>query len=90
MSRMVSCVKLGKQAEGLEQAPFPGEKGQYIYENVSKEAWQQWLGMQTVLINEHRLVAFEAEAKKLLERERNNFLFGDGVKLPYAFVPPKE
>ena len=90
MSRQVNCIKLGKEAEGLDQAPFPGEKGRYIYENVSKQAWQEWLGVQTVLINEHRLIAFEPQAKQLLERERNNFLFGDGVKLPDAFVAPKQ
>ena len=51
MTRMVQCVKLGREAEGLEAPTYPGELGQRIFEHVSKEAWQQWLGRQTILIN---------------------------------------
>ena len=40
MSRTVNCVKLGREAEGLDYAPWPGELGKKIYENISKEAWQ--------------------------------------------------
>ena len=52
MARMVKCVKLGREAEGLDRTPYPGELGKRIYLNVSKEAWQQWLRHQTMLINE--------------------------------------
>lgn len=86
---MVKCVKLGVEAEGLDAPPFPGEKGETIYQNVSKEIWQQWLGIQTMLINEHRLTPFEAKAKKFLEAEREKFLFGEGAELPEGYVPPK-
>ncbi len=55
MTRMVKCLKLGVEAEGLDSPPFPGPKGQRIYDTISKESWQEWLGMQTVLINESRL-----------------------------------
>ena len=89
MTRMVNCVKLGKEAEGLDKPPFPGMKAQYIFENVSKQAWQEWLGMQTMLINEHRLASFEAKAKAFLEEERNKFLFGDDFQMPEGYVPPK-
>ena len=43
MARMVKCIKLGRDAEGLDTLPYPGELGKKIFENVSKEAWQQWL-----------------------------------------------
>lgn len=89
MTRMVKCVKLGIEAEGLDVPPFPGTRGQYIYENVSKQAWQQWLEIQTMLINEHRLTPFEAKAKAFLETEGDKFLFGEGVDLPEGYVPPK-
>ena len=56
MSRMVQCVKLHKEAEGLDRAPYPGELGQKIFDNVSKEAWKLWLGQQTILMNENRLL----------------------------------
>ena len=78
---MIQCVKLGEQAEGLESAPFPGVKGQYIFENISQKAWKEWVEMQTMIINEQRL------AKKLLEDEREKFLFAGGFEMPEGYVP---
>jgi len=89
MSRMVRCAKLGIEAEGLDALPFPGEQGQRIYEQVSKQAWQEWLKLQTMLINEHRLTPFEPQAKQFLAREREKFLFGEGASAPEGYVPPK-
>lgn len=89
MSRIVSCMKLGTEAEGLDTPPFPGETGQRIFENISKQAWQEWLKHQTMLINEHRLTPFEAQAKQFLAQEREKFLFGPGATLPEGYVPPK-
>ena len=88
MTRMVQCVKLGREAEGLEKPPYPGELGQRIFENVSKEAWQQWLKHQTMLINEYRLVAFEPKARKFLVSEMEKYFFGGGSKAPEGFVDP--
>lgn len=88
MTRMIHCLKLGTTAEGLEQPPFPGEKGQYIFENISKPAWQDWLKAQTILINEHRLASFDLKARKFLEEERTKFLFGDQFQMPQGYVPP--
>lgn len=76
MTRMIQCVKLGKQAEGLETPPVPGESGRRIYEQVSKEAWGAWMQRQTILINEYKLSVVEPEARAFLEREMNEFLFG--------------
>ena len=90
MTRMVKCVKLGIEAEGLDKPPFPGPKGQFIFENVSKQAWEEWLRMQTMLINEHRLASFEPKAKKFLEEERAKFLFGGGIDMPEGYVPPSK
>jgi Fe-S cluster biosynthesis and repair protein YggX len=89
MTRTVQCAKLGIEAEGLEAPPFPGPKGQHIFETISKQAWQEWLRMQTMLINEHRLASFDPSAKKFLEEERNKFLFAGGFALPEGYVPPK-
>ena len=88
MPRMVQCVKLGREAEGLEKPPYPGELGQRIYENVSKEAWQQWLRHQTMLINEYRLVTFEPKARQFLVGEMEKFFFAGGSKAPQGFVEP--
>jgi Fe-S cluster biosynthesis and repair protein YggX len=86
---MIHCLKLGITAEGLEQPPFPGAKGQYIFENISKSVWQDWLKAQTILINEHRLASFDPKARKFLEEERTKFLFGDQFQMPQGYVPPK-
>lgn len=77
MTRTVHCVKLDTTAEGLALPPFPGPLGQRIFNEVSKTAWQQWLGHQTMLINEYKLNLLEPEAKKLLETEMKRFLFSE-------------
>ena len=90
MTRMVDCVKLGIKAEGLDAPPFPGAKGQQIFDSVSKQAWQDWLKMQTMLINEHRLASFDPKAKKFLEEERQKFLFSNSFTMPDGYVPLKD
>ena len=90
MARMVKCVKLGREAEGLERPPWPGELGQRIYENVSKEAWQAWLNHQTMLMNEYRLTAFDPKARKFIAEEMEKFFFGPGSKPPEGYVPPDQ
>lgn len=90
MSRTVQCVLLGQEAEGLDRPPYPGELGQRIYENVSKQAWQRWLGHQTMLINEYRLVVIEPEAREFLRTQMEQFFFGDGAATPDGFVPPEQ
>ncbi len=89
MARMIKCLKLGIEAEGLDSPPFPGPKGQFIYENISKQAWQEWMNMQTMIINEQRLASFDSKAKKLLEEEREKFLFSGGFEMPEGYVPQK-
>ncbi len=90
MARMVKCVKLGIEAEGLDQPPFPGPKGQQIFEHISKQAWEEWLKMQTMIINEQRLASFDPKAKKILEQEREKFLFSGGFEMPEGYVPQKQ
>ena len=89
MTRMVQCAKLGKEAEGLDRAPLPGELGQRIYDNISKEAWQQWMGQQTILINEYRLSVIEPEAQKFLKEQMEMFLFHGDESKPKDFIKPQ-
>lgn len=89
MARTVNCVILKKEAEGLDYAPYPGELGQRIYENVSKVAWQRWLAHQTMLINEYRLTPIEPEARQFLATEMEKFFFGGGSERPEEYVPPE-
>jgi Fe-S cluster biosynthesis and repair protein YggX len=87
---MVQCVKLDKQAEGLARPPYPGDLGKRVFANVSKEAWQQWLAHQTMLINEYRLTPIEPKDRKFLEEQMEQFFFGPGGQKPEGYVPPQE
>ena len=85
MSRMVNCVKLNREAEGLDKPPYPGDLGQRIFENVSKEGWQQWLKHQTMLINEYRLSPIDPKSRTFLEEEMEKYFFGGGIQNPPEF-----
>jgi Fe-S cluster biosynthesis and repair protein YggX len=89
MVRMVNCVKLGREAEGMDFAPMPGELGKRLFENVSKEAWQQWIRHQTMLINENRLNLADPQARKYLAEQVQKHFFGDGAEAVSGFVAPK-
>ena len=89
MSRTVQCIKLGEEAEGLERMPYPGDLGKRIFEQVSKQAWGEWLQHQTMLINEYRLTPIEPKARKFLEEEMEKFFFGGGSEKPKEFVDPE-
>lgn len=90
MSRLIHCLTLGIEAEGLDAPPFPGAKGQKIFETVSKQAWQQWLTRQTMLINEYRLASFDAKARAYLAEERDKFLFEGHNDMPQGYRPPQD
>jgi Fe-S cluster biosynthesis and repair protein YggX len=88
MTRTVNCIKLGKEAEGLDFPPMPGELGKKLWENVSKEAWAQWLKQQTMLINENRLSLADPRARKYLQEQVEKHFFGDGADQAQGYVPP--
>ncbi|MBI3524509.1 MAG: oxidative damage protection protein [Betaproteobacteria bacterium] len=90
MSRMVNCIKLGREAEALDFPPVPGELGKRLYENVSKEAWQQWIKLQTMLINENRLSLADAKARAYLAEQLQKHFFGEGADSVSGFVPPSK
>lgn len=88
MARMVHCVKLGREAEGLDFPPLPNELGKRIFESVSKEAWQQWLKHQTMLVNENRLNLADPRARKYLAEQMEKHFFGAGADQIQGYVPP--
>jgi len=90
MARMVQCVKLGREAEGLDFPTYPGELGRRIYENVSKQAWQAWLEHQKTLINENRLNLADPKARKYLEEQMQKHFFGAGADQAAGYVPPQK
>jgi len=89
MARTVKCIKLGRDAEGLEFPPMPGALGKRIFEQVSKEAWQQWLRHQTMLVNENRLNLADPSARKYLAEQMEKHFFGEGAEQAAGYVPPK-
>jgi len=90
MTRMVHCVLLGREAEGLDRPTYPGDLGKRIFENVSKEAWQQWIQHQTMLLNEYRLSPIDPKARKFLEEEMEKFFFGEGAAQIDNYTPPEK
>ena len=89
MARTVKCIKLGREAEGLDFPPMPGELGKRSFEIVSKEAWQQWVRYQTMLGNENRLNLADARARKYLAEQLEKHFFGEGADQVSGYVPPK-
>ena len=90
MSRTVQCVKLNREADGLDFPPVPGELGQRIYLNVSKQAWADWQKHQTMLVNENRLNLADLRARKYLTQQMEQHFFGTGADVAQGFVPPTQ
>ena len=88
MARIVHCIKLGSEAEGLDRPPYPGELGKRIFESVSKQAWADWLKHQTMLVNENRLNLADARARQYLARQMEHHFFGTGADAAVGYVPP--
>ncbi len=90
MTRMVNCIKLGVESEGLDFPPYPGELGKKLWLNVSKQAWADWLKHQTMLVNENRLNLADARARQYLARQMEIHFFGDGADAAQGYVPPTQ
>lgn len=89
MSRTIFCTYLQRDAEGQDFQLYPGELGKRIYNEISKEAWSQWMAKQTMLINEKKLNMMNVADRKVLEQEMVNFLFeGKEVHID-GYTPPE-
>jgi Fe-S cluster biosynthesis and repair protein YggX len=88
MARTVHCIKLGRDAEGLDFPPFPGATGARVFESVSKEAWKQWLELQKMLVNENRLNLADKKARDYLVQQMEKHFFGEGADQAQGYVPP--
>jgi len=85
--RTVFCVKFQKELPGLDQAPWPGDLGQRVLQNVSAQAWKLWEDRMKMILNEYRLMPWQKEAQDLVATQMEEFFFGDGAALPPGFVP---
>ncbi|WP_339800135.1 oxidative damage protection protein [uncultured Marinobacter sp.] len=89
MSRTVFCKKFQEELEGLDAPPMPGSKGQELYENVSKKAWQEWQAQQTMLINEKHLSLMDPNTRKYLQAQMDRFLNNEPFDKAEGYVPPE-
>ncbi len=89
MSRTVHCRKYRKELPGLPVPPLPGAKGQDLYENVSAQAWQEWMSYQTMLINEKQLNLMDMTSRTYLNEQMEKFFSGDAVDEVEGYVPPE-
>lgn len=89
MSRLVICRKFQRELPGLDAPPYPGPKGQDIYENVSRQAWEEWQAHQTMLINEKHLSLADPEARRYLQVEMDKFFAGEDFDRAEGYVPPE-
>ena len=87
MSRSVYCKRLKKELPGLDAPPFPGPRGQEIFETISAEAWSDWQEMQTMLINEKHLNMMDKDARSYLGEQRDKFLAGEAIDRAEGYVP---
>ena len=88
MGRTVFCVKLQREAEGLDFPPYPGAIGKRLYDSVSKEAWKHWLDLQKMLVNENRLNLAEKKARDYLLEQMEKHFFGEGADSATGYIPP--
>ena len=87
---MARMVKLGREEEGLDFSPYPGELGKKIFDNVSKVAWKQWLEQQKMLVNENRLSLADKKSRDYLAQQMDQHFFGQGADTAMGFVPTKK
>ena len=85
--RTVQCVKFQKELPGLAKAPWPGELGQRVYEQVTTDAWKLWEERMKMILNEYRLMPWQKEAQELIAKQMEDFFFGEGAALPPGYVP---
>ena len=90
MARMVNCIKLGREAEGLDFPPVPGELGKRLWQSVSKEAWKDWQQQQTRLINENRLNLGDPQARKYLLEQTEKYFFGGQADEASGYIPTEK
>ena len=87
MARTVFCAKLQKELPALDEAPWPGELGKRIYDNVSAQAWKMWEDRMKMILNEYRLMPWQKEAQELMAKQMEEFFFGQNDALPPEYKP---
>ena len=58
----------------IRDRPYPGPKGEELFNSVSKKAWDEWITLQTTLINEKQLDLSKKETRDYLNNQLELFL----------------
>lgn len=93
--RMVKCRKLGKELPGLERPPYKNELGKKIFEEVSKDAWAQWIKDSVKYVNTYfgpgRMDMATKEGQEFFFKQcAIYFGFEEGEEAQTAFVPTED
>ena len=70
----VDCSRCGSTGPGLERPPLPAPEGELVLDQTCAACWREWLRMQVMLINEHRLSPADPEHYRRLVGEMRTFL----------------
>lgn len=89
-ANMVFCRKYKQDLPKMPNPPFPNKKGEEIQNTVSKKAWDEWLELQTMLINENHLSMINPEAKQFINEQREKFLDNEEYERPQGWTPESE
>ena len=87
--RLVKCIKLGRELPGLKSPPTPTELGKKVYENVSQQAWDEFLEYFKMVINEYRLDLTSPIADQVFEQKMQEYFFSGDYKMPEGYIPPE-
>jgi Fe-S cluster biosynthesis and repair protein YggX len=89
--RTVHCKKLDQELPGLARQPFPTEFGKWIFDNVSHQAWEDWLKESVRYINTYRVdLSSKQGAEFMVKQMKVHFGLEEGDKAETAWVPEKE
>ena len=87
MPRKVICRKYKEELPGMEKPPYPGPKGEDLFNSVSQKAWDEWLEHQKMLINEGQLNLADRESRNWLNEQMELFLSGEDYAKPSGYKP---
>ncbi|KAA1175879.1 oxidative damage protection protein [Marinobacter salinexigens] len=90
MTRTVFCRKYQKELEALPFPPMPGKRGEELFENISKQAWEEWQSQQTMLINEKHLSLMDPNNRKYLQAQMERFFNNEPFDKAEGYVPPEK
>lgn len=82
----ITCIKYGEQQQPIPYTPYPGELGEKIKNNISLKFWQEWLSLQTMIINENHFSPIDPEHRAIIESKMVEFLFEGKNVQPQGFT----